>query len=122
VQRLMACAKAPRRASPWERAGAPATVTCQRTDDDRRQGSTPRYFAVGLAPRGCEIVKVYKDHGISGAKGALALVAPVACRPGFTLCGDACAVERAADALHCARIDAKPSGDLAYALSAPRGL
>jgi len=28
--------------------------------------------------------------------------------------GDACAVERKADALHCRWIDAKPSGDLAH--------
>ncbi len=36
--------------------------------------------------------------------------------------GDACGVERAADALHCAWIDAKALGNLPNALSAPRCL
>jgi hypothetical protein len=34
--------------------------------------------------------------------------------------GHACAFERAADALHCTRIDAKPGSDLANALRASR--
>jgi hypothetical protein len=34
--------------------------------------------------------------------------------------GDVCVVERAADLLHCARINAKPFGYLAYALCASR--
>jgi hypothetical protein len=40
----------------------------------------------------------------------------------MALRGHACAVERTANTLHSARIDAKPNCDLAHALSAPRGL
>jgi DNA invertase Pin-like site-specific DNA recombinase len=53
----------------WDRHARPARTSCLRVTLDQTTANQERELRFVAERRGCEIVKVYKDHGVSGAKG-----------------------------------------------------